>query len=73
LTRLGLVSTGFLLRKFKWAILIAFIIAAVITPSGDPINQTIVAVPIIVLYGLGILISWIFRKRPEPEEHSKAA
>jgi len=67
LTRLGLVSTGFLLRKFKWAVLLAFIIAAVITPSGDPINQTIVAVPIIVLYALGILISWVFKKKADPE------
>ena len=68
LTRLGIVSPGFLLRKFKWAVLIAFIIAAVITPSGDPVNQTIVAVPIIVLYGLGILISYLFRRKPAPEQ-----
>ncbi len=67
LTRLGIVSTGFLLRKFKWAVLISFIISAVITPSGDPVNQTIVAVPIIVLYGLGIAISWLFRKREKPD------
>jgi sec-independent protein translocase protein TatC len=65
LTRLGLVTTGFLLRKIKWAILLAFLVAAVITPSGDPINQTIVAVPIVVLYLLGILISWIFKRKPE--------
>ena len=66
LTRLGIVSTGFLVRKFKWAILIAFIIAAIITPSGDPVNQTIVAVPIIALYAIGVAISWIFRKRASP-------
>ena len=72
LTRLGIVSTGFLLRKFKWAVLIAFIVAAVITPSGDPVNQTIVAVPILVLYLLGILISWLFKKRPRPEGEEAA-
>jgi sec-independent protein translocase protein TatC len=66
LTRLGIVSTATLLKKYKWAVLLAFIISAVITPSGDPVTQTIVAVPIIVLYGIGILISWFFRKRPEP-------
>jgi sec-independent protein translocase protein TatC len=71
LTRLGIVSTGFLLRKFKWAVLIAFTVAAVITPSGDPVNQTIVAVPILVLYLLGILISWIFKKRAKPEEQEE--
>ncbi len=66
LTRLGLVTPVFLFKKFKWAILIAFLLSAVITPSGDPVNQTIVAVPIIVLYAIGVLISWIFRKREAP-------
>jgi sec-independent protein translocase protein TatC len=69
LTRLGIVSTSTLLKKYKWAILIAFIVSAVITPSGDPVTQTIVAVPIIVLYGLGVFISWFFRKRPERAEN----
>ncbi len=72
LTRLGLVSPGFLARKFKWAVLISFIISAIITPSGDPVNQTIVAVPIIILYAIGVLISWIFRKRVEPGTESQA-
>ena len=67
LTRLGLVTPAFLMKKFKWAVLIAFIISAVITPSGDPVNQTIVAVPIIVLYAIGVCVSWIFRKRPVQE------
>jgi sec-independent protein translocase protein TatC len=67
LTRLGVVSTGFLLRNIKWAVLVAFIVAAVITPSGDPVTQTAVAGPMVVLYGLGILISFLFRKRPAPE------
>ena len=71
LTRLELVTTKTLLRKFKWAVLAAFVVSAVITPSGDPVNQTLVAVPIIVLYLLGIFISWVFKKRPEPEGGSE--
>ncbi|MGC8762080.1 MAG: twin-arginine translocase subunit TatC [Acidobacteriota bacterium] len=67
LTRLGVVSTAFLAKNFKWAVLIAFIVAAVITPSGDPVTQTAVAGPMVVLYGLGILISFAFRKRSTPE------
>jgi len=63
LTRLGLVSTGWLLRNTKWAVLVAFAVSAVITPSGDPVTQTIVALPIVILYLLGIAVSWIFRKR----------
>ncbi len=64
LTRLGLVTARFLLKQYKWAILIAFVVAAIITPSGDPVTQTIVAVPIIILYAIGILVSWLFRKKP---------
>jgi sec-independent protein translocase protein TatC len=67
LTRLGLVTPGFLFKKYKWAVLVAFIVAAVITPSGDPVTQSVVAVPIIVLYGLGVFIAWVFRKKPEAE------
>ncbi len=73
LTRLGLVTPVFLLKKFKWAILIAFIVSAVITPSGDPVNQTIVAVPIIVLYAIGVAISFLFRKRAAPEAPAAGA
>ncbi len=65
LTRLGIVSTKTLLKQWRWVIVGAFVISAVITPSGDPVTQTIVAVPIIILYGLGLLISWLFRKREE--------
>lgn len=67
LTRLGIVTPGFLARKFKWAVVIAFIVSAVITPSGDPVNQTIVAVPIVLLYAIGVTVSWIFRKKPETD------
>jgi len=72
LTRLGLVTPMFLLKKFKWAVLLAFVASAVITPSGDPVNQTIVAVPIIVLYAIGVGISFLFQKRQEPEQKPSA-
>ncbi len=46
------------LKSFRrFAIVLAFIIAAVITPTPDPINQTIVALPIIILYEIGILLA----------------
>jgi len=68
LTRLGLVTTKTLVKKAKWAILIAFALSAVITPSGDPVTQTVVAVPIILLYGVGVAVSWLFRRRGEEKE-----
>jgi sec-independent protein translocase protein TatC len=61
--RVGLVSARFLLRHFRWAVLIIFIVAAVLTPTGDAINMSIFAVPTIALYLLGVLGAAIFGAR----------
>lgn len=63
LARMGLVTAGFLARHIKYAILIIFVVAAIATPSPDPVSQTVVAAPMIVLYLLSIGIAWIFQKR----------
>ena len=63
LARIGLVTPGFLIRNFKFAVLGAFIVAAIITPSADVVNQTMLAAPIVALYVLGIAVAWIFGKR----------
>jgi sec-independent protein translocase protein TatC len=60
LAKMGLVNWRFLTKQFKFAILVIFIIAAVVTPSGDPYNQTILALPMIGLYIISIFIAWIF-------------
>jgi sec-independent protein translocase protein TatC len=57
LAKMGLVTARWMIKNFKYAVLLIFIIAAVITPTPDPITQSIVAIPMIVLYGLGILIA----------------
>ncbi|PWT80648.1 MAG: twin-arginine translocase subunit TatC [Blastocatellia bacterium] len=59
LAKMKLVTWRFLARNFKYAVLIIFIAAAVITPSGDMVTQTIFAAPMLGLYVLGILIAWI--------------
>ena len=46
----------------RFAIVLAFIAAAVITPTFDPVNQILVAVPIIVLYEFGILLARLGRR-----------
>ncbi len=63
LAKLGLVTPKFLIKNIKYAILIIFIIAAVLTPSADPVTQTAMAVPMMVLYGISIGIAWAFQKR----------
>jgi sec-independent protein translocase protein TatC len=59
LAKMRLVTARFLWRHFKYAILIIFIVAAVITPTGDMITQTVFATPMLGLYLLSILIAWL--------------
>lgn len=69
LARFGIVTWKFMAKQFKYAVLIIFIIAAVVTPSGDPVNQTIFAAPMIVLYIVSIGVAWMFgKKKPKTEE-----
>jgi sec-independent protein translocase protein TatC len=63
LARMGVVSERWLLAKFKYAILVIFLVAAVITPTPDITTQCVFAVPMILLYLLGVGVAWIFRKR----------
>jgi sec-independent protein translocase protein TatC len=67
LARIGLVTARFLVKSFKYAILIIFVAAAVITPSGDMLTQTLFAVPMIGLYVISIGIALVFGKR-RPKE-----
>jgi len=65
--RVGLVSAGFLLRHFRWAVLIIFVIAAVITPTADIVNLCIFAVPTLGLYLLGVGgAALVGKKKGEP-------
>ena len=63
LARMGLVTERWLLAKLKYAILVIFIAAAIITPTPDVTTQCVFAVPMILLYLLGIFVAWLFRKR----------
>jgi sec-independent protein translocase protein TatC len=63
LARLGIVTPAFLMQKFKYAVVLSFIIAAVVTPGPDMVTQTFLAVPMIALYLLGIGIAYMFGKK----------
>ena len=65
LTRIGLFTPEFLAKNRKYAILLNFIIAAVLTPTPDVFNQLLMAVPLIVLYEVGIIGARIVRKKAE--------
>ena len=57
LARMGAVTSRFLSRFRRYALILAFVLGAIITPTLDPINQTLVAAPIVVLYEFGILLA----------------
>lgn len=57
LAKLGVLMPSWLSGKRRWVILFAFILAAIITPTVDPVTQTLVAGPVIVLYELGLQLS----------------
>jgi len=68
LARMGVVNARWMARQFKYAILVIFIVAAVITPSSDMASQAIVAVPMIGLYIISIGIAWMFGKKKKAED-----
>lgn len=59
LAKMKLITWRFLARNFKYAVLIIFIVAAIITPSADMVTQTIFAAPMVALYLIGIGIAWL--------------
>jgi sec-independent protein translocase protein TatC len=58
-----LVTAKFLLKNTKYAIFIIFVVAAVLTPTADPWNQTVFAAPMIALYIVSIGIAWTVAPR----------
>jgi sec-independent protein translocase protein TatC len=63
LARLGIVSAGAFSRFRRYWLIIAFILAAVITPTVDPVNQALVAAPLLVLYELGVVLARLGGRR----------
>jgi sec-independent protein translocase protein TatC len=63
LARLGIVTPAFLMQKFKYAVVISFIVAAIVTPTPDMVTQSALAIPMIVLYLIGVGVAYLFAKR----------
>ena len=73
LAEFRLVTARFLWRHLGYAILIIFIVAAVLTPSTDPWNQTVFALPMIGLYLISIVIAWLVGPKGQKDESSSAS
>jgi sec-independent protein translocase protein TatC len=66
LARMGLVTAGLMIRNAKYAVLVIFILGAVLSPGGDVTSQVMMAGPMLVLYILSIGIAWVFGKKRKP-------
>lgn len=70
LARIGIIKYQWLARRRREGIVVAFIAAAIITPTIDPINQLIVAIPLIILYEMSV---WLARFAQRQREKSAVA
>jgi sec-independent protein translocase protein TatC len=68
LARFGMVTAGFLWRNTRYAILIIFVIAAVVTPTTDVVTQTLMAGPMTLLYMISIGIAWLVAPRRDRDD-----
>jgi sec-independent protein translocase protein TatC len=62
LVRLGVWDYRFMLRSFRYAVVIIFIVAAILTPTPDIINQSLLAGPMLLLYIVSIGVAYLWRK-----------
>jgi sec-independent protein translocase protein TatC len=67
MAKLGWVDAPFLIRYWKWALLGSFVIAAILTPTPDPFNQCLMAIPMFLLYWVGIFGAKVFGKKKSAE------
>ena len=65
LAKMGVVTARWMLKNFRYAVLLMFVTAAVITPGGDMAGQSLIALPMIGLYMLSVGIAWVFGKKRE--------
>lgn len=73
LSLMGIVSAGFMWKNFRYAILVIFIIAAIITPTTDILNMCIFAAPMVALYALSIGIAWWVHPKHRAARREKKA
>jgi sec-independent protein translocase protein TatC len=62
LAKMGIIDHRFMIKYFRYAIIFIFIIAAVLTPP-DAISQILLAMPLLLLYALGILLAFLAGRR----------
>jgi sec-independent protein translocase protein TatC len=73
LARMGIVNYRWLAKQRRWAVICAFLLGAFITPTVDPVNQSLVSVPIILLYEMSIWLAFLVGKGKKKAVQSQTA
>ncbi len=73
LSVLGIVDAKFLLRHIRYAILVIFVIAAIICPLPDPFSMCLFATPMLALYMVGVGVAWVFNPSRRKNKEIKPA
>ncbi len=66
LARAGIITGAFLIKNIKYAIVVIFVASAVLTPP-DILSQTVLAIPLLVLYGISIIVAYSSQKKKGPD------
>ena len=64
---MGIMTPSFMVKQFRYAILIIFVLAAIVTPTPDIVNMCVFAAPMLALYALSIGVAWVVH----PEQRNK--
>ena len=68
LAQMGVVTPRFLIRNFRWAVLLIFVTAAIVTPTPDVVNLLVFALPTILLYLLGVGAAALVVRKNKPQD-----
>jgi sec-independent protein translocase protein TatC len=64
----GLINSRWLMKYQRHALVVCIILAAIVTPTGDVVNLSLMAGPMLLCYELGVLAVWIIEKRRARQE-----
>jgi len=70
---LGIMTPSFMIKNFRYAILVMFILAAIVTPTPDVVNMCVFAAPMIGLYALSIGVAWLVNPKQRAKRKEKRA
>jgi sec-independent protein translocase protein TatC len=70
---MGIMSPEFMVKNFRYSILVIFIIAAIVTPTPDIVNMCVFAAPMLLLYGLSIGVAYVVHPKQRKAREAKRA